>query len=76
MSYDISINYMTEVSEPEAMWYHVHVGYVSLLTLSVLRDNDAIVSTGQALLHRRACKRWLYLACATPRRFVVLVKIF
>ncbi|KAA0056682.1 NBS-LRR type resistance protein [Cucumis melo var. makuwa] len=33
---------MTEVSEPEAMWYHVHVGYVSLLTLSVLRDNDAI----------------------------------
>ncbi|KAA0056187.1 gag protease polyprotein [Cucumis melo var. makuwa] len=30
-------------------------GYISLLMLSVLGDNDAVVSAGQALLHRRAC---------------------
>ncbi|KAA0032980.1 DNA/RNA polymerases superfamily protein [Cucumis melo var. makuwa] len=29
--------------EPEARGYRVHTGYVPLLTLSVLRDNDAIV---------------------------------
>ncbi|KAA0035087.1 putative signal anchor [Cucumis melo var. makuwa] len=29
--------------EPEARGYRVHTGYISLLTLSVLHDNDAIV---------------------------------
>uniref|UniRef100_A0A9I9EEB0 Uncharacterized protein n=1 Tax=Cucumis melo TaxID=3656 RepID=A0A9I9EEB0_CUCME len=45
---------------------------ILLLTLSVLRNNDAVVSVGQAplrqddgsakraTLHRRACKHWLY----------------
>uniref|UniRef100_A0A9I9EEQ9 Uncharacterized protein n=1 Tax=Cucumis melo TaxID=3656 RepID=A0A9I9EEQ9_CUCME len=54
----------------------------SLSTLSVLRDNDAVVSAGRshydkddgssrrAPLHRRTSKRWLYWACPTPRRSV------
>ncbi|TYJ98800.1 uncharacterized protein E5676_scaffold1625G00140 [Cucumis melo var. makuwa] len=60
----------------------------SLSTLSVLRDNDAVVSAGgphydkddgnavRAPLHRRTSKRWLYWACPTPRRSVMLVKTF
>uniref|UniRef100_A0A9I9E774 Uncharacterized protein n=1 Tax=Cucumis melo TaxID=3656 RepID=A0A9I9E774_CUCME len=56
---------------------------IPLLTLSVLRNNDAFMSAGwvhddkddesvrRAPLHRRACKRLLYWVCPTQRRFVI-----
>ena len=64
----------------------MHTGYISLLTLSVLRDNNVVVSVervplvkddgsaGRTPLHRRTSKRWLYWACPTQRNEVMLVK--
>ncbi|TYK02787.1 RVT_1 domain-containing protein/zf-CCHC domain-containing protein/RVP_2 domain-containing protein [Cucumis melo var. makuwa] len=66
--------------------YRVHTSYISLLTLSVLRDNNVIMSVervplvkddgsaGRTPLHRRTSKRWLYWACSTQRNEVMLVK--
>ena len=64
----------------------MHTGYLPLLTLSVLRNNDAVVSAGRAplrqrqwsvgraSLHRRTSKRWLYWACPTQCNELMLVK--
>uniref|UniRef100_A0A9I9E6V8 CCHC-type domain-containing protein n=1 Tax=Cucumis melo TaxID=3656 RepID=A0A9I9E6V8_CUCME len=49
--------YMSSDHEPEARDYRVHISWIPLLMLSVLRNNDAVVSAGRAPLHCRACKR-------------------
>ncbi|KAA0033241.1 hypothetical protein E5676_scaffold590G00130 [Cucumis melo var. makuwa] len=57
MLYDISIDYMTEILSLR-LEDTVYTGYVSLLTLNVLRDNDAIVSAGRVPLRQRQWECW------------------
>uniref|UniRef100_A0A9I9E6V1 Uncharacterized protein n=2 Tax=Cucumis melo TaxID=3656 RepID=A0A9I9E6V1_CUCME len=79
---ELFIDYMTEILSLK-LYGTVCTQFIFLLSnLSVLRDNDAVVSDGRAHydkddgsvgwtpLHRRTSKRWLYWACSTPRRSV------
>uniref|UniRef100_A0A9I9E5E3 Uncharacterized protein n=1 Tax=Cucumis melo TaxID=3656 RepID=A0A9I9E5E3_CUCME len=88
MSFELRFhNGIHMLAQPEARGYHVYTGYVLLLTLSVLCDNDAVVSVGRAPLqkddrsvgrvplHRRINKRWLYWACPTQRNEVMCLQV-
>uniref|UniRef100_A0A9I9E9G0 Uncharacterized protein n=1 Tax=Cucumis melo TaxID=3656 RepID=A0A9I9E9G0_CUCME len=73
---ELSIDHVTEILSLRLYGTLCTQVIFPLSMLSVLRDNDAIVSVGRAPLHRRTSKRWLYWACPTPRRSVMLVKTF
>uniref|UniRef100_A0A9I9EG62 Uncharacterized protein n=1 Tax=Cucumis melo TaxID=3656 RepID=A0A9I9EG62_CUCME len=66
-AYSIYYNFHEEILE--ARDYRVHIGYIPLLTLSVLRNNDAVVSAGRAPLRQR---RW---ECSVEIEFPVPARL-